>query len=178
MLILVINKLVNMETYYEKQKLNQWWIKLSIFIPFLIVFWGVITGKTQGENGTSMLIASVVLGFVAVLFYYTNLETRIDTEGITIRFFPFQRVYYYVRWDEINSATVRNYKPIREYGGWGLRYSFTHGKAYNVAGTVGLQLVLKSGKKFLIGTQKGEDLRAFLLKLQNEKGLTCINQTT
>jgi hypothetical protein len=164
-----------METYYEKQKFNQWWIKLSIFIPFVIVFWGLITGKTQGDNGTSMLIASVVLGFVAVLFYFANLETRIDTEGITIRFFPFQRVYYYVRWNEIQSASVRNYKPIREYGGWGLRYSFTHGKAYNVAGSVGLQLVLKSGKKFLIGTQKEEELRMFLVKLKSENNLTCLS---
>jgi hypothetical protein len=163
-----------MESFYEKQKFNQWWIKLSIFIPFVIVFWGVITGKTQAENGSSMLVAAVVLGFISVLFYFANLETKIDTDGITIRFFPFQRVYYYVRWEEIESANVRTYKPIREYGGWGLRYSFTHGKAYNVAGTVGLQLVLKSGKKFLIGTQKGEELRQFLTELSRTKNLTCI----
>lgn len=163
-----------METYYEKQKFNQWWIKLSIFIPFVIVFWGVITGRTQGENGSSMLVAAVVLGFVSVLFYFTNLETRIDNEGITMRFFPFQRVYYYVRWDEIKSAHVRTYKPIREYGGWGLRYSFKNGKAYNVAGTVGLQLELKSGKKFLIGTQNELELRQFLTELSRNKNLTCI----
>jgi hypothetical protein len=163
-----------METYYEKQKFNQWWIKLSIFIPFIIVFWGVITGKTQGDNGTSMLIAAVVLGFVAVLFYFANLETRIDTEGITIRFFPFQRVYYYVRWNEIEKAEVRTYKPIREYGGWGLRYSFKNGKAYNVAGTVGLQLELKSGKKFLIGTQNEKELKAFLVQLKNQENIICI----
>jgi hypothetical protein len=163
-----------METYYEKQKFNQWWIKLSIFIPFIIVFWGVITGKTQGDNGTSMLIAAVVLGFVAVLFYFTNLETRIDNEGITMRFFPFQRVYYYVRWSEIEKAEVRTYKPIREYGGWGLRYSFKNGKAYNVAGTVGLQLQLKSGKKFLIGTQNEKELKTFLVQLKNQENIICI----
>ena len=72
-----------MESFYEKQKFNQWWIKLSIFIPFVIVFWGVITGKTQAENGSSMLVAAVVLGFISVLFYFANLETKIDTDGIT-----------------------------------------------------------------------------------------------
>jgi hypothetical protein len=34
--------------------------------------------------------------------------------------------------------------------------------------------VLKSGKKFLIGTQKGEELRQFLTELSRNKNLTCI----
>lgn len=163
-----------METYYEKQKFNKWYIWVALAIPFIIFLFGAFTGKLQGQEKNSMLIATVIVAFVFVLFLFTKLETRIDEAGITIRFFPFQRVYYYVRWDEIESAHIRTYKPIREYGGWGLRFSFKNGKAYNVAGKHGLQLVLKSGSKFLIGTQNNEALAAYLNYLKKQHSITCI----
>lgn len=149
-------------------------MKLILAIPLLIFIIGIALGKNQSEQGTPMLISSVVVVFVAVLFYFTKLETRLDETGITIRFFPFQRVYYYVKWEELESVQVRKYKPIMEYGGWGLRYSFRNGKAYNISGNQGLQLVLKSGKKFLIGTQKHTELAQFLTQLKAENQIICI----
>ena len=163
-----------MKNYYEIQKFNHWLIKLFLALPILIFLTGVVLGKTQSEQGTPMLIAAVVTLFVSVLLYFTKLETRVDELGITIRYFPFQRVYYYVKWEEIKAAQVRTYKPIMEYGGWGLRYSFKNGKAYNIAGNQGLQLELKSGKKFLIGTQKSEELKSFLTQLKAENQINSI----
>ncbi|MDZ4668631.1 MAG: hypothetical protein SGJ00_12225 [bacterium] len=163
-----------MESYYEQQKFNKWYIWVVLSIPFIIFLFGAITGKMQGEEQHSMLIANVIVAFVFVLFIFTKLETRIDELGITIRFFPFQRVYYYVKWEDVESCSVRTYKPLREYGGWGLRYSFKNGKAYNVAGTKGLQLVLKSGNKFLIGTQNNKELSSFLDQLKTKHGITAI----
>lgn len=49
---------------------------------------------------------------------------------------------------------MRTYSPIKEYGGWGYRITLKNGKAFNVTGNKGIQLVLKSGKKLLIGTQQ------------------------
>jgi hypothetical protein len=161
-------------TFYEIQKFNKWWMKLLLAIPILLFVGGVVLGKTNRPESTSMLIATVIVVFIIVLFYFTKLETRVDETGITIRFFPFQRVYYYVRWDEVESASIRNYNPLMEYGGWGLRYSIKNGKAFNVSGTFGLQLVLKSGKKFLIGTQKQTDLNNYLINLKKEFQINCI----
>jgi hypothetical protein len=163
-----------MENYYEIQKFNKWWMKLILALPLGIFIIGMVLGKTQSEQGTPMLITAVVVLFISVLFYFTKLETRLDESGVTIRFFPFQRVYYYVRWDEITDVSVRKYNPIMEYGGWGLRYSFKNGKAYNISGNQGLQLVLKSGKKFLIGTQKSAELQQYLGQLKAEHQISCI----
>ena len=52
---------------------------------------------------------------------------------------------------------TRQYKPIREYGGWGIRYG-RGGKAYNVSGNKAVQLVLKNGKRLLIGSQRPDKL--------------------
>jgi hypothetical protein len=88
-----------------------------------------------------------------------------DGHGITLRFFPFQRVYYYVKWEELQNIQVRKYNAVKEFGGWGIRFNFAGEKAYTIRGKEGVQLVLKSGKKFLIGTQDSKSMIAFLEKL-------------
>jgi hypothetical protein len=76
--------------------------------------------------------------------------------------FPFQFKYNEISWNDVLTIEVRKYKPIREYGGWGYRFSFKNGKAYNISGNMGLQIVLKNGDKILIGTQKPDELMEFL----------------
>jgi TATA-box binding protein (TBP) (component of TFIID and TFIIIB) len=46
---------------------------------------------------------------------------------------------------------------LLEYGGWGIKYG-RKGKAYNVSGNRGVQLVFKDGKQLLIGSQRAEEL--------------------
>jgi len=61
---------------------------------------------------------------------------------------------------------LRGYSPISEYGGWGMRYSLSgKGRALNVSGRTGVQLVFKDGKKLLIGTQKADDIMQVLAVL-------------
>ena len=59
--------------------------------------------------------------------------------------------------DDIASCEARTYRPLLEYGGWGIRWG-PSGRAYNVKGNRGVQLVLSSGKRLLVGSQKAEEL--------------------
>jgi len=52
---------------------------------------------------------------------------------------------------------VRKYKPLLEYGGYGIR-GFGNNRALNISGNTGLQLVFKDGRKLLIGTKKGHEM--------------------
>ena len=163
-----------MEAYIEEQKFNQPWLKLAIIIPFVTVISGFFLGNPKGMQTTGLIISFSILGLITALFYYAKLVTKMDEKGITIRFYPFQRYYYFVGWHEIETAVIRKYKPIAEYGGWGIRYSQKNGKAYNVSGNNGLQLELKSGKKFLIGTQKVPAMQNSLDVLKNTYAISCI----
>ena len=94
-----------------------------------------------------------ILGFV--LLFYSRLDTEIDAEGIRVRFIPFHFKFKTYNWNVIGQATVTTYNPVLDYGGYGLRFGlFGKGKAYNVSGDQGIQLVFKKGSKLLIGTQK------------------------
>jgi len=91
------------------------------------------------------------------------LDTIIDKDGIHYRWFPFQREYKQLNWDVIEKAYIREYRPIYEYGGWGIRGGF-HGKAYNVSGNIGIQIEFKDGKRLLIGTSKKDEAEYAILR--------------
>lgn len=167
-------------TFIETQKFNQPWLWILLIISALVpiaifgavYYQQIILGRQFGDHPTSdtgLIAGSVVVVFFTLgmlfLFWSIKLMTLIDRSGVSFRFFPFQMKYRTIRWEEIEKYEVIKYRPIADYGGWGLRYG-KGGKAYNVSGDRGLKLCLRSGKNLMIGTQKEEELRGFLEKLQ------------
>lgn len=108
---------------------------------------------------------SRVSAVVKLLFANTKLITRIEKDGIYVKFYPFHRKYKYYRWEKIARPYIRTYNPLSEYGGWGIRYRGGKGMAYNVSGNQGLQLELDDGKKVPIDTANPADFEAVLNKV-------------
>jgi hypothetical protein len=100
-----------------------------------------------------------------LLFGLSKLTTVIDKIGIEYRFFPFHSRPRLIYWNMIEKYMVIKYDPLKDYGGWGIKYS-KHVKAYTLSGDKGLLLYLKSGKRILIGTQKDLELMNFLSKIK------------
>ncbi|MHC4759296.1 MAG: DUF6141 family protein [Planctomycetota bacterium] len=95
----------------------------------------------------------------AVLFLILKLETIVRLDGLYVRLFPLHLRFKKFTFNNISQYYARTYKPIIEYGGWGIRYGFGEsGKAYNIKGNKGLQLVFTNVKRLLIGSQKSEKL--------------------
>lgn len=174
-----------MKIYTEKQKFNQIWLWLLLlfsgFIPVVILGSGLYVQLVKGEqfgnnpmsdNGLIVtFILTLLLAISLVLLFATSrLTTRIDKAGIYVKFFPFHWREHHYRWQEIERYEVVKYQPIREFGGWGVRYA-RKSKAYNVSGNQGLRLFFKKGNQLLIGTQQSKNLTIFLERLNPlEKG--------
>jgi hypothetical protein len=163
--------------FTERQSFRQWWLWAILFgINGLFLFTVSVqigTGRPVGDKPVSdpgllvMFALSLVFTGIFILF---RLETRISREAVRIRFSPLHRSWRVYLWTDIREARIRSYSPIREYGGWGIRYGLGgRGMAYNVSGREGLQLVFHNGKKLLIGTAKGEELALVLEKLQRDR---------
>ena len=118
------------------------------------------------ETLTGLVIAIVVTGGIIVLFIFIKLEVTIDQQSIYYRYRPFISKERKLSKDDIADVYVRKYSPIFEYGGWGYRATLGKGKAFNVSGNIGLQLVLKDGKKLLLGTRKEKALRDAIVRLK------------
>ena len=89
------------------------------------------------------------------MFYNIRLKTRVSEEGLHYQFFPIHLKERTIPFRDIESFKARKYSPFKEFGGWGIRFGF-EGKAYNVSGKEGLQLVLKKQKKSFIRKPKSE----------------------
>jgi hypothetical protein len=78
---------------------------------------------------------------------------------VYVRFIPLHRRFHWFRWEDILSAEAITYLPLRDYGGWGIRFG-PKGKAYNVCGNRGVQLTFTNGSRLMIGSQRAEELAA------------------
>ncbi|NDJ75190.1 MAG: hypothetical protein GYB65_02935, partial [Chloroflexi bacterium] len=138
--------------YREVQRLRQWWIYAIVFAPTVPLWWAVydqvIQGNPFGDNPAPdwfvvlfWLIFGIVLP-VGVFFVSLVVETRDDY--VLVRYVPFfQRKLAY---RDIVSAEAITFKPLQNYGGWGIRLG-RGGTAYTVSGKQGVELTLRNGKR-------------------------------
>jgi len=141
-----------------------WLVVPGMLFPLLIAGSKAITQGLSSWIDYIYLLAVELILFA--LMFMCKLETRIDSLGIRYRLFPFQIKYRYVEWSFISSAYVRKYHPLAEYWGWGIKGTRKN-RAINIAGDVGLQLVLKNGRKLLIGTLQQEKMEAVVQKIHS-----------
>ena len=150
--------------FTETQRFTQWWLWLIITGSWIAMMYSIAT-VSPPTTSTFMISFSVGM-LLPVLFWQMKLVTRIAEEGIYVRFTPFHFKEKFYAWDSLSACYVRTYNPLLEYGGWGIKYGFGgQGLVYNVAGKVGLQLKFKKGDPVLIGTQKGEEIKAKLVEM-------------
>jgi hypothetical protein len=159
--------------FTERQRFNQWWLWLILLgVNGLFLFGAfkqVIGGQQFGDKPMSnagLLITTGLTILLTLLFLNFRLDTVIKKDGIYVRFFPFHIKFKYYTWNSLTKSFVRQYSPLTEYGGWGLRLGlFGKGTAFNVSGNKGLQLEFTTNKKLLIGTNKPEELTETLNKI-------------
>lgn len=106
---------------------------------------------------TSRLPAVLIIVGVLWLMYVARLETEVRSEGLFVRFFPFHLSYKRIALEDVERIEARTYRPLLQYGGWGIRYTW-RGKAYNVSGNRGVRIDYASGRHLLIGSQRAEEL--------------------
>jgi hypothetical protein len=105
---------------------------------------------------SAYVVAGLGMALAVAAMIGLRLETTVDTDEIRVRLVPFPtRV---IPLAEVETAEPRTYRPVWEYGGWGLKYGVSSGRAYNARGNRGVQLVLTGGRRVLIGSQRADEL--------------------
>ena len=158
-----------MKIFLEEQKFTQAWLHILLIISFLVAAAIIVMDYKVAAGNTNLVEPIIAFGtmlLVYLLIFSLKLKTRIDENGIEFRFIPFHFSARSIHWNDIEKAYTRKYDAISEYGGWGMKggmfWRKNKGVAYNVKGTIGLQLELKNGKKILIGTQKEDEVNRVL----------------
>jgi hypothetical protein len=140
-------------------------LAVTFTMTVTVILESFVLGKILTSDVVEVLAVVLLLIFgillptgMAVLFMMLRLETEVRPDGLYVRFFPIHLNFRKFAVEDLKEYYARTYKPISEFGGWGIRCGWRGSKAYNVSGNKGVQLVLKNDKQLLIGSQKPDKL--------------------
>lgn len=139
-----------------------WWVLTPALVGTTAA--GAVAATWSAKWVTRLGVAGVAAAGVGLALYELAfpMKTTLLPEEIQVRFGKRTRFRVPVR--NIVRAYPRVYDPIREYGGWGIRMGL-RGRAFNMRGNNGVQLVLRSGTRLLIGSQRPEELAEAICQL-------------
>ncbi len=127
------------------------------------------TGAAPMSNESLWLFggAAILLNVgLLALFFVAALIVEVRPGRLLVRFAPFQTRFLEFSLADLGSCAAVTYDPLREYGGWGIRYG-RNGKAYTVSGNAGVQLEFENGPKLLIGSQHAPELAGAIERARN-----------
>jgi len=161
--------------FREEQRFTQWWIFLIIAAVSALMWWmfiqQIVFDKPFGNNPGPDWLVWLLLALVGIALPYMMVTMRLRTlvypGHIEIRFSFFHKRRIPI--DSIISFEACKYRPILEYGGWGIRVRPKRGVAYSMSGNEGVKLKLSSGKPVLIGSQEPKKLAR---AIEQAKGAT------
>ncbi len=158
-----------MRVFEEEQRFNQWWLYAIFILVVAVLLIGIYKNSDGFTNFHSpLLVLSLLAAAIPmVVILWMQLITRIDNEGIRVKFSPLGFSEKFFSWNEIEQCYLRKYNPLIEYGGWGIR-GFGRKRAYNVSGNLGIQIVTRDKKTFLIGTKSPDKARAVIKNYEHK----------
>jgi hypothetical protein len=143
--------------FREEQRFRQPWLMGLMAVSTLLAAWAV---QVSHATGWSAAAALALPGAIWVWLLSMTLITEVRPDGLHIRFkmlWPERIVPYY----QIVKAEAQRYRPVLDYGGWGVR-GIAPVKAFNVSGDRGVLLSLTDGQYLMIGSQRPSQLAAAL----------------
>lgn len=150
--------------FKETQRIDMWWVRLAVFVPAAVMLWifaeQIVGGRPHGEHPGPDWLVWVLMIFLCVavpaLLLVLRLTVTVDDAGVHIRYYPF--VNRVIPFSDIHTFRARQYRPIREFGGWGIRGGLGKKMAYNASGNLGVELYLKNMTSVMIGSQRHLEL--------------------
>lgn len=149
--------------FLEHQRFSPWFLAviLSVLVPIGgVILFSMPADAASGEQWAAVLALAVAAGLNIAIFAGFRMTTRVGDGKITFGF-PLG-LSRRVPLDRIEAVEVLRYRPLRDFGGWGLRIG-GKGVMYNARGDRAVRLTLRGGQSVFIGSQRPEALAAALL---------------
>ncbi|MFC1945520.1 DUF6141 family protein [Chloroflexota bacterium] len=159
--------------FHEIQRFRQLWLwviilgvsAVSIYSFIQQIGLGVPFGNSPAPDGAVPVILITFGIGLPWVFYKANLTIEVRPDGLYYRYSPFLLKTRMIPLEDIASFKAHQYSPIKDYGGWGIKYGRT-GKAYNVSGNRGVLISLTNGENILFGSARPEEFAEALLQVK------------
>jgi hypothetical protein len=114
----------------------------------------VLAAVISLRAGSSLVFGLMGLVMLVAGSFFGTLTTAIDDTSVTCRFGPLGGIHERFQVADIASARAVRNSPLH---GWGMRY-IRHGRLWNVWGLDAVELQLRNGTRFRIGTDEPQEL--------------------
>ncbi|HMT20424.1 MAG TPA: DUF6141 family protein [Promineifilum sp.] len=162
--------------FHEDQKWRDvWWVMALIFGLAALQWWifftqivrGIQVGNNPGSNALVVVIWLIVGIAFPAFFLWLHMVVEVRSEAILIQYRPF--ISRRIQLREIAGIEIRVYRPLGEFGGWGVR-GWGNRVAYNVSGNTGVELTLIDGRSIMIGSKRADELAGAIYKALGGSG--------
>lgn len=148
----------------EQAMLSSWRIIVPLVVSVGVGWWGfiqqIVFGKPWGSNPGPDWVLWLLLPLFGIAFPLFFMRLRlivaVRSDHLEIRYVPMTRRK--IAFDDIERAEPRTYRPIAEYGGWGIKGWSRRKMAYSVSGNQGVLLHLRNGNTIMIGSREPRKL--------------------
>jgi hypothetical protein len=140
------------------------YLMLVITLAVLVLFvWAQITARAETpsyDSGTNFAVTAIMVLILLVLASFGSLQVMIDGEYLRIKFGYGIYQKKFLLNDIMSAQTVNNHW----YYGWGIRgWLWPKMWIYNVSGFAAVEIKLKNGQTYRIGTDEPEKLEQAIL---------------
>jgi hypothetical protein len=128
-------------------------IVVSLFIGGLCLAQIISHTPIGNHPAPTWLLLVFFIGSIigAIFFSRQKLKLLITEDEIHISF-GLLTGEIILRIGDIKSISIRKYDALKEFWGWGVKYS-SDTNCFTVSGSDGIQINMKDNRKFLVGTQ-------------------------
>ncbi len=151
---------------YREEQWFGWWIYAALGLISALA-WVVLLDRTSGRpdlwlglhgRAFKILVAAGVLIPPTLVVAALRMVTLVTPTEVRISFGLLNTFRRSIAAEAIARVEVVHYHPIRDYGGWGLRFGRDGERIYNARGHRGVRLYLRDGSRILVGSQRPEEL--------------------
>jgi hypothetical protein len=147
---------------YKHTQIGYLTIVVTLFVLAFFA-WAQITARAEPpsvDSGTNFAVTSIMALILIILASFTTLKVSIDKNYLRIKFGYGLYQKKFLLNDVISTKTVKNHW----YYGWGIRgWLWPKMCIYNVSGFDAVEIKMKNGKTYRIGTDEPKKLEQTIL---------------
>lgn len=161
--------------FFERQKLGATqlrWLYLAVTVVSSIVM--LMTTSHEGNRITMIWMMAIFLLFMGgtyFLVFELPALTRITQRGVEMKYRPWIWNWKVLAWHDIKNIAEINVDPLGDFGGWGYRFTFKGKRGIIMGNGHAVKIELKSGKEFVLTTNRKAELLRNASQFLNEDGL-------
>jgi hypothetical protein len=149
---------------------QSWWVVLAVgaitLSTWLTFVLQIVLKRPFGTQPASDLTVWLLwLGFgiaFPFLAWHVRLSVEVSPEAVRIHYLPMLKRH--IPLSQIKAVQARRYRPMLEYGGWGIRGWWRGRVIYSVSGDQCVELELEDGRIVAVGSQHADELAAAIAR--------------